>query len=374
MKRLRTGFSTGAAATAAATAALETLLTGQAPDRVVVGLPEGGSLDIAVRAAVRTSANSARASVVKDGGDDPDATHRAEIVAEVELTRPEEAGNGDPEELIDILGGTGVGRVTRPGLPVPVGQPAINPVPLVMIKDGLRRAWSEHGPSNRPLRVRAVISVPEGERLAPRTLNPRLGILGGISILGTTGLVKPFSHEAYTSTIESGLSVARAMGLDEVVLTTGGRSEKWAMARRPDLPEVAFIQIADYFGFALEEVKKFGFSRLGLVCFFGKAVKQARGLACTHAHQSAMDLGVLSQWFAEAGAAPALVKAAAEANTARQVLDILAAGDALGLVDAVGRRLEKAIAAFLGPGVLAWVRVIDFDGAVLYSSDRAGAA
>ena len=365
-KRLRSGFSTGSASTAAAQAALELLLTGRAPAAVIINLPENGLFEVAVKDATLTSERSARASVIKDGGDDPDVTHRAEIIADVFLLGDDDADSGD--EVIELEGGQGVGRVTRPGLSVPVGEPAINPVPRTMIRDNLRRVWQKFAGPGRPLRTRVVITVPEGESLARKTLNPRLGVLGGISILGTTGLVKPFSHEAYTSTIESGLSVARAMGLDEAVLTTGGKSEKWAMAHRPDLPEAAFIQIADYFGFAVEEVKKRGFTRLGLVCFFGKAVKQAQGLVCTHAHKAAMDLKTLSEWFADAGADPGLVLAAAEANTARQVLDILTENNRLDLVEIVGRCMERVVHDFWGQGLDLWVRVIDFDGTVLYAS------
>ncbi|MGD8563894.1 MAG: cobalt-precorrin-5B (C(1))-methyltransferase CbiD, partial [Desulfarculaceae bacterium] len=214
--------------------------------------------------------------------------------------------------------------------------------------------------------------VPEGERLAKHTLNPRLGIVGGISIIGTTGLVKPFSHEAYTATIESGMSVARASHLDEVVLTTGGKSEKMAMGIRPDLPEQAFIQIADFYGFALRQAAAQDFSRVGLVVFFGKAVKQAAGMEYTHARQAPLDLAVLADWLKQNGAGPDLCQKTAEANTARQVLELLRIAARLDLVGAVGRRLMASARDYLGSGPRFWVVIVDYDGSVLFESTSQG--
>jgi cobalt-precorrin-5B (C1)-methyltransferase len=366
-KPLKTGFSTGTAAAAAAGAALETLLTGRSPDRIDVALPEGGGwLTVDVAAVEKTADGAVRAGVVKDGGDDPDATHRAVIQATVYRLAQDAA-----EEIVSIEGGPGVGQVTRPGLPVAVGRPAINPVPMDMIADAARRAWADAG-QTEPVRVRIVVSVPNGEAIAQKTLNPRLGIVGGISILGTTGLVKPFSHEAYTATIDSGLSVARALGLGEVVLTTGGKSEKMAMNLRPDLPDTAFIQIADHFGFALDEVRSRGFRRMGIVCFFGKAVKQARDLDCTHAHQAGMDLVELAGWLEAAGADAQLVRRTAAANTARQVLDLLRDAGRLDLAAEIGRRLTGVCRNRLGPRPDLWVRILDFGGEMLYEADAAG--
>ena len=291
-RELRQGFSSGTAATAAATAALRLLLEGRPPEAVPVELPDGGRLVIAVREARRLSGQAAGAAVIKDGGDDPDVTHGAEIRARVAIL----PGSGREPEVI-LRGGVGVGRVTRPGLPVAVGQPAINPVPRDMIRRALQEVWQERGLSLAEMRLDVEISVPRGEILAQRTLNPRLGIVDGISILGTHGLVKPFSHEGYTGAIDSALSVAAATGLDQVVLTTGGKSEKLARAARPDLPEQAFIQIADFFAHALTGAVKAGMRTIGLVCFFGKAVKQAMGLAYTHAHRAPLDHQRLADWF-----------------------------------------------------------------------------
>ncbi len=363
---LKTGFSTGSAAAAAAKAALLSLLGVEAPAKVGIPLPDGGRLEIAVREVDRLSPGQARATVVKDAGDDPDVTNGAAISATVELLP--EGGEG-----VVIAGGPGVGRVTRPGLPVEVGQPAINPVPRAMILEAMAEAWAERGPSGRPLDARVEIGVAEGEKLARRTLNPRLGILGGLSILGTSGLVKPFSHEAYTATIDSALEVAWAAGAAEVVLTTGGRSEKRAMALCPDLAELCFVQIADFFGFALQEAAHRGFKRLGLVSYFGKAVKQAQGLVYTHAHQAAMDLGRLAAWLAEAGAPAALAQEIGRANTARHALDLLRQAGRLDLSAVVGARLLAAARGLAGPGPKLWAALLDYDGRVLYRAEEEGA-
>jgi cobalt-precorrin-5B (C1)-methyltransferase len=360
-KSLKTGFSTGTAAAAAAMGALEALLTGTAPAEVEVSLPQGGSLTIPVREVTVLATGEARGTVIKDAGDDPDVTHGAAISSLV--TWGAEDGVGGE---IAFRRGPGVGLVTRPGLPLAVGEPAINPVPREMIAGNLRRVWAKHRPDQTMPGLVVEVGIGDGERLARKTLNPRLGIVGGLSVLGTTGLVKPFSHEAYTATIESGLEVARAMGLREVVLTTGGKSEKIAMGLRPDLPEASFIQIADFFGFSLGETGKRGFKRVGLVSFFGKAVKQAQGLVYTHAHRAPLDLERLAEWLREAGADEKMVGEVAKANTARHALELLRQGGALGLAAVVGQRLETAVRDLAGSKVEIWVCIVDFDGAILY--------
>jgi cobalt-precorrin-5B (C1)-methyltransferase len=362
---LRLGFSTGTAATAAATAALSLVLDGRPPESVPVELPGGQVLDIAVHQAQYISGRSAWASVIKDGGDDPDVTHRAEINARVSILE-----SLDQEPEIIIQGGVGVGRVTRPGLPVAVGEPAINPVPRRMIRQALTELWRKQGRPPQALRLEVEISVPRGKEMARHTFNPRLGIVGGISIIGTHGLVKPFSHEGYTGSIDSALSVAAASGLREVVLTTGGKSEKLARRLRPDLPEQAFIQIADFFAHALEQAVKAKMDDIGLVCFFGKAVKQAMGLAYTHAHKATLDHGRLAGWFTEAGAGPALIDQVRTANTARHVLEILTQAGRRDLVPLVGERMLRSAREFAGPGPDLWAYILDFDGQTLFRGER----
>lgn len=360
---LRTGFSTGTAAAAAAKAALLALLEGRTPQEVALTLPMGQVLQIPVEQVQRLGEGRARATVMKDAGDDPDVTHKARVSAEVRLLS---SGEG-----IVIRGGEGVGRVTRPGLPVAVGEPAINPVPRRMIRQALEEVWRQAGPGGGPA-LEVEISVAEGERLARRTLNPRLGILGGISILGTTGLVKPFSHEAYTATIASALDVAAAAGEKRVVFTTGGKSEKRAMRLRPELPELCFVQIADFFGFALGKAGDGRFSWVGLVSFFGKALKQAQGLEYTHAHKAPMDLGRLADWLRQAGEEPGLCDQVAAANTARHALDILRGAGRLEAVHLVGRRLVASARRFAGERPALWVTVLDYDDTVLFQEEQPG--
>ena len=367
-KNLRTGFSTGTAASAASGAALVYLLTGQALKAIDVDLPDGTKFAVAIKTVEKLPDGGVRATVIKDAGDDPDVTHGAVISAKVcRLDSP--GGNDD----IVIAGGSGVGKVTRPGLPVPVGEPAINPVPRTMIETAIRRAWKESGESG-PVRVETVIEVAGGDKLALRTLNPRLGIKDGISILGTSGLVKPFSHEAYTATIDSALDVVQAAGIDEIVLTTGGKSEKFAMSMRPDLPEAAFIQMADFFHYALTQGKERPLRRIGVVSFFGKAVKQAQGLKYTHAHKAVMDLKTLADWLAEAGADSEMTSLVAEANTARHALEILREHKALDLTSIVGKRMLETVRDFAGPNPDVWVAVLDNDGRILWQGEGGGLA
>lgn len=366
-RRLKSGFTTGTAASAAAKAAVFAYF-GLEFAQVDVSLPEGGSIKVPVSLIIRNADKTCKATVIKDAGDDPDVTNKAHIAADV-IIEPMDPGNGG----LEILGGAGVGLVTKPGLPVEPGNPAINPTPRLMIARAVRQALAWTSPE-KDFKVQVIISVERGEELAQRTLNPRLGVLGGISILGTTGLVKPFSHEAYTDTIDLGLAVARGEGLREVVLTTGGKSEKQAMVLRTDLPESAFVQIADFFGYALKACAKVRMETVGLVSFFGKAVKQAAGLEYTHAHKAVMDLDSLAIWLRRAGLDDNTGQAIAKANTARQALDLLRDAGRLDMVRVVGRRMLPSARTFAGPDIVVWAVIIDYDGSVLFDSRTREAA
>jgi cobalt-precorrin-5B (C1)-methyltransferase len=323
---LRHGFTTGSAASAAAKAATLLLLGADAPTPLSIPCPPPLNraepaeprkrLEIRIERAEQDADGRAWAEVVKDGGDDPDATHGALIRSQVSLC-PELA----PDEL-RIEGGEGVGRVTRPGLPVPVGQAAINPAPLAQIRAAVREAVAEAGrvPSSGLL---VTVSVKDGERIATKTMNPRLGVLGGISILGRTGTVKPFSHEAYQATIHDALSVASAAGLETAACSTGRTSERLLAQACPELPELCFVQIADFYGYALRAALDFGFQELRFGCYFGKFVKMAQGLDSTHAHAAPLDFALLAERAQEAGLPAPVVEAAAQANTARQVWEML---------------------------------------------------
>lgn len=365
-KDLRIGFSTGTASSAAAKAALLGVLSGSLPDKVPVDLPGGQRLTIGIESGEIINERTGWAEVIKDGGDDPDVTHKARIRVQVSL-----AGSDEQDDPVVFRAGPGVGRVTRPGLPIPVGQPAINPTPRKMIRQALDQAWNRAGPGGE-LRAEVVISVERGQELARHTLNPRLGIVGGISILGTHGLVKPFSHAAYTATIDSGVSVLQAAGGDEAVLTTGGKSEKRAMALRPDLDPAAFVQIADFFAYGLRRCAKAGLRRIVLVSFFGKAVKQAKGLEYTHARTQPLDLDLLAQWFKEAGAGQDLCGRVREANTARQVMEILEEAGRVDLVEPVGKRMLASMRKFAGPGPELEAVIIGFEQGILFRETDKG--
>ena len=364
-KELRQGFATGAAAAAAAQGALYELLRRPCPDRVQVTLPGGGSLSIPLNRHGRHGPRG-EAVVVKDAGDDPDVTNGAEIGARV--WRLEAPGAG---EDIVLLGGEGVGRVTKPGLPVAVGEPAINPVPRRMIRRALRQVWDEICPGE-PLRLRVEIFVPRGEELARHTLNPRLGIVGGISILGTTGLVKPFSHQAYRATIASSLRVAQAAGLKRLVYSTGGKSEEHLKALLPPLPEEAFVQMGDYVRFALKVAAHMGFSEIATGAFFGKAVKIAQGFGHTHASRGLADLKALGRWTLELTGDAALAQAVAGANTARQTLELLSAAGADRVVARVGDRMLAALRDYAGPGPRLAAIILDFAGQQLWRGESQG--
>jgi cobalt-precorrin-5B (C1)-methyltransferase len=365
-KELRQGFATGTAAAAAAQAALYELLGRPCPDRVEVDLPGGGSLSIPVSRHGRHGPRG-EAVVIKDAGDDPDVTNGAEIGARVwHLVAP-----GAGEDLT-LAGGEGVGRVTKPGLPVPVGEPAINPVPRRMIRRALVRVWDEICPG-APLRLRVEIFVPRGEELARQTLNPRLGILGGISILGTTGLVKPFSHQAYRATIASSLRVARAAGLNHIGFSTGGKSEGYLTALLPELPEAALVQMGDYVRFALRVAAHMGFAEITAAAFFGKALKIAQGFGHTHASRGLANLRELGRWTLELTGDAALARAVAGANTARQTLELLIGAGAGPVVDQVGVRMLAALRDYAGPGPGLGALVLDFDGAPLWRGKSQGA-
>ena len=271
-RKLRTGFTTGTAAAAATKGALKSILEGQPPNKVRIRLLTGDDIFISIHRCERISDGEATCTVIKDAGDDPDVTHKAEIGAVVRL---ENTDSGSPEQArIQIDGGKGVGQVTKPGLEVPPGEPAINPGPRKMICEAVLDVFRRHQ-TQHPLQVE--IFVPEGETLAEKTLNARLGILGGISILGTTGIVRPMSHDAFIATIQSAASVASASGLEHVIFTTGRRSERFAQVYWPQLPEEAFVQIGDFFKMSLECASRLGFKRISLAVFFWQGNQNGTG-------------------------------------------------------------------------------------------------
>ncbi len=364
-KELRQGFSTGTAAAAAAQGALWELLNLPCPEKVEVPLPGGGRLTIPLHRH-RGNGKQGEAVVIKDAGDDPDATHGAEIGARVRRL-PALAGT---EEIV-FLGGEGVGRVTKPGLPLAVGEPAINPVPRQMIRHTLLQVWEKVYPGE-PMRLEVEVFVPRGEEMARHTLNPRLGIVGGISILGTTGLVQPFSHEAYRATIVASLRVAKALGLRKVVFTTGGKSEAHLRTQLPELPAEAFVQMGDYVRFALKVAGNLGFSQITAAAFFGKALKIAQGKGHTHAARGLANLAALGHLTQEKTGDTRLAQAVTHAHTARQALEILIKAHAGQVVAEVGARMLAALRRYAGPGPTVSAVILDFAGAPLWWRESQG--
>ncbi len=360
-KKLRTGFTTGAAAAAAAKGALLRLLAGRAPEAVEIELLSGGRITVPLHRCRKTGPGRARASVIKDAGDDPDVTHGAEIGAEVRLCADPAAPG------LRITGGPGVGRVTKPGLEVPPGEPAINPGPRRMIAQAVAEAFAGCGEA-LPLEVE--VFVPRGEAIARRTLNARLGILGGISILGTTGVVRPMSHAAFEATIACALAVARAAGRREALLTTGRRSERCAQALLPELPEEACVQIGDFFGRGLALAAAHGFEAVVLAAFFGKALKMASGAAQTHAARAELRLDGLAGLAREAGD-PGLAAAIAACNTAREAFGLVREKRPE-LIARVGRRMMAAAARFAGPAVRIRGIILDYEGRAAFDSQAEG--
>ena len=352
----RTGFTTGACSAAAARAATLGLLTGEVPKEIVCRLPNGQEVRFAVaecRIEGEGTARSAHAVIIKDGGDDPDATNGAHLTADVRLL-PDSAGE------IVLKGGVGVGVVTKEGLGLQVGGPAINPVPRRNIGENLRAVASDlldqHG-------LEVTLSVPGGEEMAKKTLNARLGILSGISILGTTGIVRPYSTAAFRASVVQAIDVAAKQGQTSAVLTTGGRSEKFAMRQLPELDESCFVQMGDFVKAAFQTAIKRKIERIYIGAMAGKLTKMGQGLAVTHAWKAEIDRDLLAQCAQEVGAAPDLVEEILKAETARFAAERLAA---LGLAVDFHRALAmKAIRSLKScyPGAYRLtVLVCDFDG------------
>jgi cobalt-precorrin-5B (C1)-methyltransferase len=303
---LRSGYTTGACAAAAARGALLALVRQQPVADVAIPLPAGQTVTFALRSCTFTE-NEGRASVIKDAGDDPDVTHQAEICARV--TWQSEPG-------VRFQRGVGVGLVTKKGLPVPPGEPAINPAPRKLIADVIQQVLAECGLAGRGVAVE--IAVPGGEELAKKTFNPRLGIVGGISILGTTGIVVPYSTAAWLASVTQEIDVAVAQGIREVVLTVGARGERLARQLFP-LPEEAFVEIGPFFGDALRHCARVGVVKVTLASMIGKLAKFAPGNESVHSTSSSQDFAFLAEVARSAGADTALIEQITRANTAQEV-------------------------------------------------------
>ncbi|ARZ66551.1 cobalt-precorrin-6A synthase [Streptomyces albireticuli] len=357
---MRHGWTTGACATAATTAAYTALLTGEFPDPVTITLPKGQTPAFALAAERAHGDGRVMAAIVKDAGDDPDVTHGALIRSTVRVLPP---GSG-----VVFRAGPGVGTVTRPGLPLPVGEPAINPVPRQMMRDHVAETAARHGGTGD---VEIEVSVDHGEEIARSTWNPRLGILGGISILGTTGIVVPYSCSAWIDSIRRGVDVARAAGRTHVAGCTGSTSEKVAVAVH-GLPEDALLDMGDFAGAVLKYVRRHPVDRLTVAGGFAKLSKLAAGHLDLHSARSQVDKGFLAELARRGGAGEELAAAVAGANTGLDALQRCAAeGVPLGdLVAATAR--DEALAVLRGAPVTVDVICIDRAGTIVGRAEPRG--
>ncbi len=344
-KDLRRGWTTGACATAATAAAYTALLTGEFPDPVTITLPKGETPSFAL-AREALGDGVASAGVIKDAGDDPDVTHGALILAELR--------RGPPGGGVSFRAGSGVGTVTKPGLPIAVGEPAINPVPRRLMTEAVQTIAAEHGASGDAI---ITISVDGGEEMAKHTWNPRLGITGGISILGTTGIVHPFSCSAWIASIHRGIDVARASNLQHIAACTGSTSEA-GVQKLYDLPEVAFIDMGDFAGGMLKYLRRHPLPRLTIGGGFGKLSKLAAGFGDLHSGRSQMDRGLLTDLLMGLQAPDAVIAHVRSANTANEILG-MAQSEGLALGDAVAVRARDE-ALKIAEGALE-IEVVVFD-------------
>jgi len=323
---LRRGWTTGACATAATKAALTALLTGEFPDPVTITLPKGETPAFALAREKRID-KTVSAGIIKDAGDDPDVTHGALIVSTIK--------HGKPASGIVLNGGEGVGTVTKPGLPIGVGEPAINPVPRRMITETIIELCKIH---SVPADFEVTLSIPDGEKLAERTWNPRLGILGGLSILGTTGIVHPFSCSAWIHSIMRGIDVCRANGITHALGATGSTSEDAARVIY-NFPDEALLDMGDFAGGLLKYLRNNPIPNLTLAGGFAKFTKLAEGSLDLHSGRSQVNLTWLANEALALGIDPGDAAKIAEANTALEALQI--AGDKIALAAHIAALARK---------------------------------
>ncbi|OSQ40291.1 cobalt-precorrin-5B (C(1))-methyltransferase [Thalassospira mesophila] len=353
---LRKGWTTGACATAATRAAWQALLAGTFPDPVSITLPRGEtpSFDLVKS---ETGPGWARASIIKDAGDDPDVTHHAEIIVTLRRAGP---GHG-----ISFHAGPGVGMVTKPGLPIGVGEPAINPKPREMMIAQITELAAQFGVATD---VEIEISIPGGAEIAQKTWNPRLGIIGGLSVLGTTGVVIPFSCSSWIHSIHRGIDVARATGRTHVAGATGKTSES-AIQALYGLPDDALLDMGDFAGGMLKYLRKNPVAQVTIAGGFGKLVKLAQGHMDLHSSRSQVDMDRLAETARHIGASKTLCTAIKTANTARHVLE-LCARENVTIASIIARQAREAAMATIDGACAIEVVIFDRQGAMI---GRAGA-
>ncbi|HSL14413.1 MAG TPA: cobalt-precorrin-5B (C(1))-methyltransferase [Nitrososphaeraceae archaeon] len=351
---LRTGFTTGTSATAATKAALLTLISSQIYNTIDITLPKGKIVKLKIAWTIYSpNRQSVTSAVIKDAGDDPDVTHGAEICSTVTLTRQ--------KGLIEIDGGYGVGRVTRPGLGLEIGHAAINPVPKKMIEQVVLDA-AKFILTNKGIKV--IISVPKGIELAKKTDNPRLGIIGGISILGTTGIVFPYSTSSFAASIRQSLDVAISLGTEVVVLTTGGRSEDYIKNLYKSLPDYAFIQMGDFSGYTIKQCANRNIKKIIIAGFIGKLSKMAMGIKQTHVRGSHVSMDYMANLASLCVNSKNIINDIKNANTARHVSEIIIQNNVKNFFDLLCKQVYLEMSNHSNKSMEIEVVMFGFDGKI----------
>jgi cobalt-precorrin-5B (C1)-methyltransferase len=348
---LRTGLTTGSCATATSLAAARLLLGGLVSEHADITLPKGQQVVMPLVFCRLAEGDCAEAGTVKDAGDDPDVTHGAIVFARVRLLA---------EPGVRFVAGPGVGTVTRAGLALDIGEPAINPVPRKMMAEHLTALAAQYAYTGG---FEISIGVENGAELALKTMNPRLGIIGGLSILGTTGIVRPFSCSAYIASIHQGIDVARANGYVHIAACTGNQSED-AMRLRYNLPDIALIEMGDFVGAVLKHLRRAPVQKLSLCGGFGKISKLAAGHMDLHSRNSSIDLPQLAAWAASAGASSELQRDMCAANTSQEAL-LLAHGQGVALGNIVCEHARQFALGVVPEGIDVECFAIDRQGRIV---------
>lgn len=351
---LKTGYTTGTSATAATKAALFTLIYSEEVFETDVILPKGRIVKLKIAwTRIDETKRSVTCAVIKDGGDDPDVTHGTEICSTVSFN----SYKGE----ISINGGKGVGRVTRPGLGLEIGSAAINPVPKKMLENVIKEVGAkileEKG-------ITVIISVPKGAKIAKKTDNPRLGIIGGISILGTTGIVFPYSTASFAASIRQSLDVAITLGALTVVLTTGGRSEDFAKGLFQGIPDYAFVQMGDFSGYTVKQCTKRSLKKVIIAGFIGKLTKIAMGIKQTHVRGSHVSLDFMARIASTCTTSEKIINEIKNANTARHVSEIIMKNNIPRFFDVICENVFKQMFSHADKQLEIIVIMFDFDGGV----------
>lgn len=354
---LRTGFTTGTCASAATKSALLALLTNKTQESVQITLPKGKIVDMKI-AWTQFRDEFVTCAVIKDGGDDPDATHGAEICSTVQLTS--DIGK------ISIDGGIGVGRVTKPGLGLQIGMAAINPVPIKMINQTIGEVFEIYNQVMKTNGLNVIIFVPKGEEIAKKTDNPRLGILGGISILGTTGIVLPYSTASFAASIRQSLDVGLALGSDVFILTTGGRSEDFCKNLFEKMyPEHSYVQMGDFAGYSVKQCYEKKVKKVIIAGFVGKLTKIAMGVKQTHVRGSHVNMDFMAKLALECKVSQNVITLIKNANTARHVSEIIDSNNIVGYYDLLCKYAYNQMSSYSNNNLLIDIIMFDFNGNVI---------